>query len=55
MVMKGNIEDESIGFPEPLPIEPDGSVLPYFTLPDDAFALKTWFMKPYSKRGMDRA
>ena len=53
--LKDNIEDESIGFPEASPIEPDGPDLPYFILADVAFVLKTWLMKPYSKRGMNRA
>ena len=52
--LKDKIEDESIEFPEASPIEPDGPDLPYFMLADDVFALKTWLMKPYPRRGMGR-
>ena len=48
------IEDVSIGFPEASPIEPGGPDLSYFILANDAYALKTWLMKPYSQRGMKR-
>ena len=53
--LKDRIEDESIGFPEVSPIEPDRPDLPYFILADDAFTLKTWLIKPYSKTDMNRA
>lgn len=52
--LKERIEDGSIGFPEAEPIERGGPNLPYFILGDDAFALKTWLMKPYSVRGRGR-
>ena len=44
--LRGKIDDGSIGFPEAEPIESGGPDLPYFILADDAFALKTWLMKP---------
>ena len=53
--LRDKIEDGSIGFPEASPIEEGGPDLPYYILADDAFALKTWLMKPYSKRGLTRA
>ena len=42
--LKRKIDDGSIGFPDPSPI----------TLADDAFALKTWLMKPYGRRMLTR-
>ena len=52
--LKDKIEDSSIGFLEPSPIEPGGPDLPYFILADNALALRTWLMKSYSHRGMRR-
>ena len=44
------IKDGSIGFPEPAPITQGGRDVPYFILADEAFALKTWLMKPYGSK-----
>ena len=52
--LRNKIEDGSVGFPEAEPIEPDGPDIPYFILADDAFALKTWLMKPYPLKGKGR-
>ena len=48
------IEDGRIGFPDPAPITQAGRDVPYFILADDAFALKTWLMKPYGRRMLTR-
>ena len=50
--LKRRIEDGRIGFPDPAPIT-QGDVT-YFLLADDAFALKTWVMKPYGRRMLTR-
>ena len=50
--LRGKIEDGSIGFPEAEPKDPGGPDLPYFLIGDDAFALKTWLMKPYQAGGL---
>ena len=52
--LKRKIDDGSIGFPDPAPITQGGRDVPYFILVDDAFALKTWLMKPYGKRMLTR-
>ena len=44
--LKRRIEDGRIGFPDPAPITQGGRDVPYFIPADDAFALKTWLMKP---------
>ena len=48
------IEDGRIGFPDPAPITQCGRDVTYFILADDAFALKTWLMKPYGRRMLTR-
>ena len=43
-----------IGFPDPGPITQGSSDVDYFILADDAFTLKTWFMKPYGRMMLTR-
>ena len=52
--LKRRIEDGRIGFPDPAPVTQGGRDVPYFILADDAFALKTWLMKPYGRRMLTR-
>ena len=52
--LKRRIEDGRIGFPYPSPITQGGPDVLYFILADDAFALKTWLMKPYGRRMLTR-
>jgi len=50
--LKQCIDNDTIGFPAAEPLRGDDKPLPYFIAGDDAFALKTWMMKPFSKRNM---
>ena len=52
--LKRKIDNGSIGFPDPALITQGSPDVPYFILTDDAFALKTWLMKPYSRRMLTR-
>ena len=52
--LKRKIDDGSRGFPDPAPITQGGRDVSYFILADDAFALKTWLMKPYDRRMLTR-
>lgn len=45
--LKETIEDGTIGFPDPAPLHKDDRPVPYFIVGDDAFALKSWLMKPF--------
>ncbi len=50
--LKEVIKDRTIGFPPEDPLPNDDRPMPYFILGDDAFALKTWLMKPFSQCNM---
>jgi hypothetical protein len=52
--LKEAILDGSIDFRAPEPIVEGDQDVPYFFIGDDAFALRTWMMKPYSVRGLSR-
>ena len=43
-------EDNRAGLPEPVPLPNDDKPVPYNFVADDAFALRTWLMKPFSHR-----
>ena len=51
--LQHKIEDGSIGFPKRESMRIGGPKVNFFILGDDAFPLKLWLMKPYSRRGMD--
>ena len=53
--LKDCILDDTIGFPARDPLPHDDKDIPYFIAGDDAFAFRTWLMKPFSKRQMTRA
>ena len=49
--LKQYIEEERLGIPAAEPLPHDDRDMPYFiVVADDAFALRTWLMKPFSKR-----
>ncbi|XP_045215181.2 putative nuclease HARBI1 [Mercenaria mercenaria] len=51
--LKECIDDGSIGFPPAEPLPNDNEDVPYYLIGDDAFAVRSNMMKPYSHRGMD--
>ena len=52
--LKVSLENGDIRFPpaEPLPNDDHVIHVPYFFIGDDAFALRTWMMKPFGHRNM---
>lgn len=49
------IENGTAGIPEPQSLPHHDKPTPYAIVGDDAFALRTWLMKPYPNRGLTRA
>ncbi|KAG0710409.1 putative nuclease HARBI1 [Chionoecetes opilio] len=47
-------KNDIVGFPQPDPIPGDTEDVPYFLVGDNAFALRTYMMKPYSNKEMTR-
>ena len=52
--LKAKIEDGTIGFPTHVKLHRVIIMPLTYSLADDAFSLKTWFMEPYGKRMMTR-
>jgi len=50
--LRAALEDNTIGFSEPDPLPGDDRDFPYFIIGDDAFPLRNWLMKLYSRRSM---
>ena len=50
--LKEVIEDGTIGFLAAAPLPGDDRPIPYFIIGDDTFALRTWLMKPFSRRNI---
>lgn len=50
--LRDSIITGGIGFPPPEPLPRDDQPTPYFIVGDDAFGLRTWLMKPHSKRNL---
>jgi hypothetical protein len=50
--LKEAVESETIGLPDPDPLPGDDKPTPYFIVGDEAFALKTWMMKPHAQRNL---
>ena len=52
-VLKHNFLDGTIGFPNADPLPGDNRDMSYFIVAYDAFALRTWLMKPFSGRNLN--
>ncbi|XP_041366142.1 uncharacterized protein LOC121381094 [Gigantopelta aegis] len=50
--LREHIRDETIHIPPADPLPGDARDTPWFIIADDAFALRRWLMKPFSKRNM---
>ena len=49
------LEQDKAGLPASQPLQDGDTDIPYFLVGDDAFALRSWMMKPHSKREMTAA
>ena len=50
--LKDGLQGNTMNVPPPDPIPHDDRDMPYFIIADDAFAMKTWLMKPYAQRDL---
>uniref|UniRef100_A0A672GT12 DDE Tnp4 domain-containing protein n=1 Tax=Salarias fasciatus TaxID=181472 RepID=A0A672GT12_SALFA len=48
--LHGAVEENRAAVPQPEPLPNDDKLVPYHFVGDDAFALRTWMMKPFSHR-----
>ena len=51
--LKRRVEDGRLNFPDAAPLPGDNQPMPFFFIGDDAFALKSWMQKPYSRPCLD--
>ena len=52
--LKQCLEDDTINFHGPEPLPHDNQDIPFFLPGDDAFALRTYMIKPYSSRALTK-
>ena len=50
--LKTMLDENNLGLPPPAPLPADDKNTPYFLIGDDAFPLRSWMMKPYSRRNL---
>ena len=48
------LENELLGFQKPYPLPHDDKPMPNFILGDEAFGIRTFLMKPYGHRELQR-
>ena len=53
--LKDAIEKNAIWIPPPEPLPHGDTPVPYYIAADDAFALRTWLMKPFAKRNLTQS
>ena len=53
--LKEAIDKSELGLPDPAPLPNDDKPMPFYIAADDAFALKKWLMKPFSKKNMSHS
>ena len=51
--LRNHIITDRIGWPNPDNLLHDDMEMPYYIISDEAFALRTWLMKPFSRRHLD--
>ena len=52
--LKDAVESDDLNLPDPEPLPGDNDDISHFFIADDAFALKTWLMKPFAKCNLTR-